>query len=349
MLDLMRKYSRSWVTILLFGGIIIVFVFFFGYTDLDAPPIGGRATVATVNGAPITNGELAYYTALNREYYQKIFQDQTPPNFQEILRQQSLQQVIQQKLLADYARRTGLLVSDEELADFVRSIGGPDNSTSFDPIWYQQQFLPGFHQEYQVHFEDLMRERLLANQARLMVQKTVRISAAEAQAQFEREETRFTFEVATIDPAALVAAKKLETPEAGQALAQRLHEAFGDAAQRRRILQEYDVKIEEIGPSPASPLPPVLGPDAKEEQWLQLYAVTPDQPQCPAPFPVGSKFVVCRLKQLKRPTPEDWEAQRETYVAQQQSRRESQRLQRFVQEIAGGADVYIIPDPTLGN
>lgn len=349
MLNLMRKYSRSWVTIALFGGIIIVFVFFFGYTDLDAPPIGGRATVATVNGIPVTTGELAYYTAMNKDYYKKIFQDQTPPNFDEILRQQSLQQVIQQKLLANYARRTGLLVSDEELAAFVRSIGAPDKDTGFDPIWYQQQFLPGFHQEYQVHFEDLMRERLLANQARLMVQKTARVSATEARAQFERDETRFTFEVTTIDPAALVAAKKLETPEAAEALAERLHAAFGDAAQRRRVLQEFDLTVDEVGPSPASPLPQVLGPEAKEKQWLQLYALTPEQPQCPAAFHVGTKYVVCRLKQLTRPTSEEWDAQQETYLAQAQSRRESQRLQRFVQEIAGEADVYIIPDPAAGN
>jgi peptidyl-prolyl cis-trans isomerase D len=51
MLGWMRKQTRSWFVYVAFGIIIIVFVFFYGYSGQSGP---GQSVVATVNDYKIT-------------------------------------------------------------------------------------------------------------------------------------------------------------------------------------------------------------------------------------------------------------------------------------------------------
>ena len=124
MLKLMRKKAQSWMIKVLFAVIIIVFVFFYGYSRKT----GQRRVIAEVNGTKITTG-------LFRSEYQKAYQNMTMlyrqmygDQFDEsmidraMLQERILNELIDETLMTQEAENLSLVVSGEELQAAVQSI-----------------------------------------------------------------------------------------------------------------------------------------------------------------------------------------------------------------------------------
>jgi peptidyl-prolyl cis-trans isomerase D len=124
MLKLMRKKAQSWMIKVLFAVIIIVFVFFYGYSRRT----GQRRVIAEVNGTKITTG-------LFRSEYQKAYQNMTMlyrqmygDQFDEsmidraMLQERILNELIDETLMTQEAENLSLAVSGEELQAAVHSI-----------------------------------------------------------------------------------------------------------------------------------------------------------------------------------------------------------------------------------
>jgi peptidyl-prolyl cis-trans isomerase D len=119
MLDYLRKKKRSWIITFLLGAIIIVFIAFYGGSSKfqDAR----LQDVAQVNGEPITQLEFneRYQRAVDR-YRDMLKGSLTPEMLKSLnLKGTLLEDMIQQKLALQEARKMGLMATDDELADII--------------------------------------------------------------------------------------------------------------------------------------------------------------------------------------------------------------------------------------
>ncbi len=304
MLDILRKKAQSWVTYVLFGGLIIVFVLFFGYNTMQ--PSSGRDSIATVNGVPITQGEYDFAFDNNEAYYRQLFQDKMPERFLDGLRQSTLQQLINRKLMLEFARAHDVVVSDQELAEHLQALPFLQNDQKvFDPILYREQFLPGVAQQYHINFEVWAREGLLADKVRALITSSVYLSDDELKTMIRRERTRFTFEVVRFDPKQLVADKKFPDEKSVQEGAKAVQEVLDNTTARASLLETYGLTVETFGPMPATPELSFLAPNASPNTVREIFGLRPGERCANGPYHVEQSWVACRLLERSAPTPEE--------------------------------------------
>ncbi|HUV50605.1 MAG TPA: SurA N-terminal domain-containing protein [Anaerolineae bacterium] len=135
MLRLMRDHASSWLIKVILGAIVIVFVFW-GVGSFRAQK-GGR--VAIVNGDSITTGEYKeeYNNLIDqlRQRFGNRLDDKTIQMLQ--IKNQALNQLIEQKLLLQEAAKLNFRVSDDELAAAIRGIKAFQTSGVFDKSLYR--------------------------------------------------------------------------------------------------------------------------------------------------------------------------------------------------------------------
>ena len=176
MLSLMRKSAGSWIIKFILGAVILAFIpFGYGmYQDRR------DAKVATVNGSPV---RLEEYT---RQYNNLV--EQVRRNFggtlnEETLKglrlkEQALNQLIDQKLMLAEAEKLGISVSDQELAESISKIDAFQTAGAFDPKRYEY-VLSRLHLT-QDGFEADQKRSLLVDKLSRFVTTSVKVSDAEA-------------------------------------------------------------------------------------------------------------------------------------------------------------------------
>jgi peptidyl-prolyl cis-trans isomerase D len=134
LLSLMRKNAKSWLIKLIMVIIAVVFVFYFGYSFTGQE----TAKVATVNGENITAQE--YQKAYDE--YRTSFQEQYKDMWNESLikaldlENRTLEQLIQQKVLEQEAKKLGLEVTQKEVQDAIISYDAFKSGGVFDNAKY---------------------------------------------------------------------------------------------------------------------------------------------------------------------------------------------------------------------
>ncbi|MBV2169395.1 MAG: SurA N-terminal domain-containing protein [Bdellovibrio sp.] len=114
---LKRKLSAKSVTaIILFGAIILVFVFF----GLPGRLGAGFGSVARVNNSLISLADFQQEENRIQQYYQNLFGSQMDFSSQrQLLRQQALENLIRMELVSQAAQKNGILTTDAEVRDFI--------------------------------------------------------------------------------------------------------------------------------------------------------------------------------------------------------------------------------------
>lgn len=114
---LKRKLSTKSVTaIILFGAIILVFVFF----GLPGRLGAGFGSVARVNNSLISLADFQQEENRIQQYYQNLFGSQMDFSSQrQLLRQQALENLIRMELVSQAAQENGILTTDAEVRDFI--------------------------------------------------------------------------------------------------------------------------------------------------------------------------------------------------------------------------------------
>lgn len=192
MLDFMRQRARSiWIKAL-FLVIALVFVFFgIGSFGDDAQV----QILVTIDDEPITLQEFqrAYRNveANYREVYKERF---TPELAQQMnLRQQTLDQLVDTKLLAKEARRIGFRASDEDVRQEIASSSTFHSYGSFSPDRYRRllRYLRMTPQE----FEEQQRNRLVIERFQKFIDGSIRATDYEVEElfRFEQEEVNLAF------------------------------------------------------------------------------------------------------------------------------------------------------------
>jgi peptidyl-prolyl cis-trans isomerase D len=112
-----KKLSAKNVTaIILFGAIILVFVFF-GLPGKLGPGVG---SVARVNNTFISVADFQQEENRVQQYYQSLFGGSMDFSSQrQLLRQQALENLVRMELVTQASQSEGLMVTDAEVRDFI--------------------------------------------------------------------------------------------------------------------------------------------------------------------------------------------------------------------------------------
>jgi peptidyl-prolyl cis-trans isomerase D len=158
-LDLMRKHARSWLIKVALGGIIIVFIFWYGWSG---PGDQRRNYAASVNGTIISD---SLFTSLYESEMAKLrlrFKGAIPSELLDKLnlKEKVLDSLVDQTLLMQEAQRLGMYVTTEDVVASIRSNPLFQRNGGFDPALYRA-YLDAIRLPPEV-FEDNQRRQLIA-------------------------------------------------------------------------------------------------------------------------------------------------------------------------------------------
>ena len=201
MLDFMRQRARSVWTKALFLIIALVFVFFgIGSFGDDAQV----QIIVTVDDEPITLQEFQRAYRNVEANYREIYKERFTPELaqQMNLRQQTLDQLVDTKLLAKEARRIGFRASDEDVRQEIAASPTFHSFGSFSPDRYRRllRYLRMTPQE----FEEQQRNQLVIERFQKFIDGSIRATDYEVEELFRFEQEKMNLAFLKIASADLV-------------------------------------------------------------------------------------------------------------------------------------------------
>ncbi len=203
MLDTMRRHSGSMVMYLILGAIIVVFAV--SFNPGSGSCVGGPTSYAAlVDGESIPQQTYALNLGRQLEMYRRNAQASGIPFDSDMiermgLKKQVIDGLINRKLLAQEARRRGLVVTDEELLTYIQDrFGVRDISSEQYGDWIWRNF-----QVSVSRFELDVREQILGEKLERFLGDTVALSDAELWADYLREHDRVMVTFVKFDPSAV--------------------------------------------------------------------------------------------------------------------------------------------------
>lgn len=176
MLSLMRKHAGSWMIKVVLGAIVVTFIFWGGYQFTSQR----LSRIARVNGDWITVDEYrATYNQLLGQVRQTFGANLNDELLQSLgLRKRAMDQLIDQVLMLQKAEELSLRVTDEELAQSIRSMAAFQSAGRFDAGRYravlkQNNLTPETFQASQ-------RDAMLLQKLQTIVTGSVKVSDQEA-------------------------------------------------------------------------------------------------------------------------------------------------------------------------
>jgi peptidyl-prolyl cis-trans isomerase D len=198
----MRKQAQSTIVLLLFGFIIFVFVFSFG-PGSKMEGCGRDDLAAAVNGDKVTISDFQYSYQQNLNRYLQQRRQTTSMTKEEhlMLRQETLQALIRQKLLLQAALNLGLRVSKEERNKAIRTHPYFQNEKTgkFEFERYKQIVQRQFRTTT-AKFEKSYRDDMLVQKMASIIQDTASITDEELEHQYAINETKINLEYANLSP-----------------------------------------------------------------------------------------------------------------------------------------------------
>lgn len=199
MLNLMRKNAGTWLIKIILGAIVVVFVFW----GVGSFSNRGAGQVAVVNGEPIRVEE--YNEAYNRllEQIKQRYGNQLNDEMLKMLqiKKQTMDQLIEKKLLLAEARRLHFKVSDEDLAANIKAFPAFQDNGRFDNRRYravlaQNRLTPEA-------FEAAQREYILINKIRSLISDSVQVSDSEVTDWYQWKNSQIKIDYVLYDPASV--------------------------------------------------------------------------------------------------------------------------------------------------
>ena len=196
MLTYMRKRSKSWITKVIFGAIIVVFVFWGGSTYLARE----ANKIAKVDRYIISTQQYSKAYSDTLKLYQRRFGDAFTPEMIESLdlKNSVLQQLIDDYVLRIEASKMGISVSDEELQKAIQSVpafmeNGQFNVENYKRILAYERLTPR-------EFEEEQRKALFQQRLYSMIAENIIVSAPEIEALYKYKNDSYDLNYIEIDP-----------------------------------------------------------------------------------------------------------------------------------------------------
>jgi len=308
MLDIIRKKASAWGTKVIFGVIIIVFVFFFGYNQMTRQ---GRENnvVARVGSHAITRPEFNLVYENTLKMYQNIFKDNEggmPKDMEKSVQQSAVNQLIQQTIVRSIADQLDVGPSKSELVALIRTLPvAQDESGQFNPIVYKQRWLPYFKQKYGLDYEDLINSDLAIEH----VNGVFSLNGDEPapRSLFDLEKTKYTFLVTEYSDEASAKADK-------------------------------DGKAVKVPPVTVATRGALFAPKDADAAWQKIFSLEQSS-QTDEPLAGTDKWYKVKLVKIERPTDEDWAKEKEEFTKRVQGNSERDLLRAYVQQELKNAKV----------
>lgn len=288
-----RKLSaKSFTAIILFGAIILVFVFF----GLPGRLGAGVGSVARVNNALISVADFQQEENRIQQYYQNLFGSQMDFSSQrQLLRQQALENLVRMELVAQAAEKNGILATDAEIRDFiVKDIPFFQQNGQFQREFYSR-YLESTHSS-PASFETKVRKDIVNVRTRQMFEMVNKPTDVELKKLQEMRGQKINVMFARIDSEA---ASKAMSKEKAEAAIKALDEALakGDEAAVNAQLKELKATWEETGlvEIGSENFPKVTSAVATEA----IFELTKAEPMLKRLVRDGSAKYVLKLKESK--------------------------------------------------
>ena len=195
MLTYMRKRSKSWITKFIFGAIIIVFVFWGGsaYWSKEANK------VAKIDRYIITQQQFAKaYSDALRLYQARLGDAFTPEVLAQLdLKKTVLDQMINDYIVNDEARKLGVSVSDEELQEAIRTFPAFQQNGQFSLDSYKR--LLQYQRMTPAEFEEQQRKALFQQRVYSMITENIIVSPQEVEAYYQYQNDSFNLNYLAVD------------------------------------------------------------------------------------------------------------------------------------------------------
>ena len=191
MLQFMRKHAQSWLIKVLLGLIIVVFVLYFGSTRWREP----AESLVTIGDRVITFSDYRKeYQNLLEMYRQRLGQNLTEDVVKSLnLKEQALDNVINQAVLLVKAEEMGIRVSDEEVQAMITMQPAFQRDGVFDPKRYEQ--LLRYQKMSPEEFEALQKKSVMAAKVQDIFRQGVKVSEKEMQDLYRFQSERINVEL----------------------------------------------------------------------------------------------------------------------------------------------------------
>ena len=192
----MRKHATSWLIKVALFAIVIVFIFWGGYSYTEKK----ASRVAAVNGSYISM--LEFQSMYNNlvEQMRRQFGKQFSPELAETLnlKRQALDQLINRRLLLAEAKMLELDVSREELQNAIISYPAFQTNGRFDQQRYQQ--ILRLNKLTPQEFEASQREDLLISKVQQFITRSTKVLDAEMLSFFHHTQDKVNLAYLQVDP-----------------------------------------------------------------------------------------------------------------------------------------------------
>ena len=252
MLDVLRSNAKSTFTWIIVVGIIVVFAVNFGPGSLSrrAPSEGGgnETYAATVNGAVISVSDWErHYVQLASLYRAQLGEQFNNEVAQQLgLGSQALEQVVDQTLVIQEARKRGLVVTPGELTKIVQG-----NPSFQENGVFKFELYDGFAKERYgsaAKLDAILKDQLLFQKMMGAVRATVNVPETEVRAAWESDADRVALSFVRIPLAAAQAEVKKPTDAEVKAFADanaaRIQKTYED--ERARWDQKRKVRVRHV-------------------------------------------------------------------------------------------------------
>lgn len=196
MLKLLRVHATSWIIKILLGAIVIVFVFW----GVGSWKSQRAMRVAVVNDEVITID--AYREAYNNimEQLKRQFGNRLTDEMIEMFQveKQAMENVINQALLLQEAKKLDLRVSNDEVASEIRKIPAFQRAGIFDNRLYQRVL--NLNRISPEQFETAQKDGLLVDKLRSLIIGSVKVSDEEARQWYDWNNTTVDIDYVLFDP-----------------------------------------------------------------------------------------------------------------------------------------------------
>lgn len=212
MLESMRSHAQSWIAKIILGGIVLSFALW-GIGDYF---LGSRIqTVAEIDGEPIPDS--AFYLAYERQLnaYRALLGKQFSKDMMERLgvKEETLQTLINRRLLLAEAEGMGLVVPQTALLSRIQSNPSFQTAGKFDPNRYQILTRNmGFKSP--IDYEHQIRLDLLADALQRALFESAMVDEEEVRARFRHDYERRVIGAIVVDPLNLMEGLDISLDEA---------------------------------------------------------------------------------------------------------------------------------------
>jgi peptidyl-prolyl cis-trans isomerase D len=198
MLELIRRNVRHPYIQVLLGLVILVFIFFFGWSMQSQKP----STVAEVNGEAIPyRAYQRSYNGLVKVYQDALKEEFTPERARQLdLGRRALDQLVEQTLLLQEAAYRDLEVTDAELQAAIQGAEAFQRNGAFDKRLYLQ--LLDANRLTPLEYEGMKRQELLLGKVERAIRSEKSVSDAEVEQEYRDRNTKIELEYVALRPAA---------------------------------------------------------------------------------------------------------------------------------------------------